>query len=180
MLALSDEELAVRAGQGDPSAFRQVLERHYDRLYRIAYRFFGQASEAEDVAQDICLALAGRIGSFRGESRFSTWLYTVALNQCRDHARRQQSRQGLQGAFAAFAAHQMADWADSDARTRWLYQAMDALEPAFKETALLVLAEDLSHAEAGAVLGVKESTVSWRMHEVKKKLKAMAEHERRA
>jgi RNA polymerase sigma-70 factor (ECF subfamily) len=57
---------------------------------------------------------------------------------------------------------------------------MDALEPAFKETALLVLAEDLSHAEAGAVLGVKESTVSWRMHEVKKKLKAMAEHERRA
>jgi RNA polymerase sigma-70 factor (ECF subfamily) len=180
MLAISDEELATRAGRGDQSAFRQVLERHYDRLYRIAYRFFGSAAEAEDVAQDICLALSSRIRTFRGDSRFSTWLYAVAVNQCRDHARRRSGRMKLQGAFAAFAEHRAADWEDSDERTRWLYQALDRLDPALKETALLVLAEDMSHGEAGEVLGIKESTVSWRMHEVKKKLKAMADHERRA
>jgi RNA polymerase sigma-70 factor (ECF subfamily) len=78
MLAMSDEELAARARNGDEAAFRQVLERHYDRLYRIAYRFFGSAVEAEDVAQDICMALAARIRTFRGDSRFSTWLYAVA------------------------------------------------------------------------------------------------------
>jgi RNA polymerase sigma-70 factor (ECF subfamily) len=180
MLAVSDEELAGRAGRGDERAFREVLERHYDRLYRIAYRFFGSAAEAEDVAQDIAMALAARIGSFRGDSRFSTWLYAVALNQCRDHARQAAGRLKTQGAFAAVSAQQHADWADSDQRTRWLYLALDRLEPQFKETALLVLAEDMSHAEAGTVLGIKESTVSWRMHEVKKKLKAMADHERRA
>jgi RNA polymerase sigma-70 factor (ECF subfamily) len=180
MLAMSDEELAQRAGKGDQSAFRLVLERHYDRLYRIAYRYFGSAAEAEDVAQDICLTLADRIRSFRGASRFSTWLYAVAVNQCRDHARRRASREKLQGSFAAFAEHRSADWADSGARTRWLYHALDSLDQALKETALMVLAEDMSHAEAAKVLGVKESTVSWRMHEVKKRLKAMADHERRA
>lgn len=180
MLAKSDEELASRAREGDESAFRAVLERHYNRLYRIAYRFFGTADEAEDVAQDVCLTLARQIGSFRGTAKFSTWLYAVAVNACRDHARRRASQQRLQSAFAALAEHRQADWADSDLRSRWLYQALDALDPALKETALLVLAEDLSHAEAGEALGVKESTVSWRMHEVKKKLKAMADHERRA
>jgi len=180
MLAMSDEELAARARNGDEAAFGQVLERHYDRLYRIAYRFFGSAVEAEDVAQDICMALAARIRTFRGDSRFSTWLYAVALNACRDHARRQTSRMKLQGSFAAFAEQRSADWADSDERARWLYRAVDKLDPALKETALLVLAEDMSHAEAGEVLGVKENTISWRMHEAKKRLKAMADDERRA
>ena len=53
-------------------------------------------------------------------------------------------------------------------------RALDRLEPALKETALLVLAEDMSHAQAGEVLGVAESTVSWRMYEVKKRLKTIA------
>ena len=180
MLAISDEELATRARKGDEAAFRQVLERHYDRLYRIAYRFFGSAAEAEDVAQDICMVLVAKIGSFRGSSRFSTWLYAVALNACRDHARKRTGQLKLQTSFVAFADQRAADWADSDQRTRWLYHAIDGLDPALKETALLVLAEDMSHAEAGEVLGVKESTVSWRMHEVKKRLKAMADHEQRA
>ncbi len=180
MLATSDEELALKARDGDETAFREVIERHYDRLYRVAYRFFGSAAEAEDVAQDICISLASRIGSFRAASRFTTWLYAVAMNACRDHARRQASQRKGQGAFLAFAEHRAADWADSDERTRWLYLALDRLETPFKETALLVLAEDMSHAEAGRILGVKESTISWRMHEVKKRLKAMADDDRRA
>jgi len=68
----------------------------------------------------------------------------------------------------------MADWADSEMRLRWLYGAIGRLDPALKETALLVLAEDLNHAQVGEILGVRESTVSWRMHEVRKRLKAMA------
>ena len=80
----------------------------------------------------------------------------------------------LQGNYIAFADHRDADWADSEDKVKWLYQAMDGLDPALKETALLVLTEDMSHAEAGEVLGIAESTVSWRMHEAKKRLKKMA------
>ena len=80
----------------------------------------------------------------------------------------------MQAAFVEVDAHRSADWADSGRRLRWLYQAIDRLKPDLKETALLVLAEDMSHAEAAEVLGIKEATVSWRMHEVRKHLSQMA------
>jgi RNA polymerase sigma-70 factor (ECF subfamily) len=173
-MSVSDLDLAQRAKDGDRDAFRHLLERYYDTFYRVAYRFFGNRAEAEDVAQEIAMTLADRIGSFRGESRLSTWLYRVSVNACRDHARRQQRFRALQGNYMAFTDHRDADWADSEDKVNWLYHALDGLHPALKETALLVLAEDMSHAEAGEVLGIAESTVSWRMHEAKKQLKKMA------
>jgi RNA polymerase sigma-70 factor, ECF subfamily len=177
MLMESDEILAQKAAQGSDTAFRRVLERNYELIYRVAYRFFGQAADAEDVAQEICLGLARKIRSFRGEASFSTWLYAVTLNGCRDHARRRKSHRHMPGVYMQVADHRAADWADSDAKARWLYRAIDGLDPALKETVLLVLAEDMTHRQAGEVLGVKESTISWRMHEAKKKLKAMAQHD---
>jgi RNA polymerase sigma-70 factor (ECF subfamily) len=173
-MGASDLELALKAKRGDRDAFRRLLERHYDRLFRIAYRFLGSAAEAEDVAQEIAMTLGRKIGSFRGESSFSTWLYSVAVNACRDHTRRQRSAGALQKSYLAFAEQRAADWADSDEKVRWLYRALDRLDPALKEAALLVLAEDMSHAEAGEVLGIAENTVSWRMHEVRKRLKILA------
>ena len=170
----SDETLAFLAKDGDGVAFRQLLERHYDTVYRVAYRFLGSAADAEDLAQEVCADLAMKIAGFKGLSRFTTWLYSVTLNAVRDRARRQAAQKKLQVNYVAFAAQQAADWADSDTRVRWLYQALDAQDQGLKETALLVLAENLSHAEAGAALGISEGTVSWRMHEVKKRLKAMA------
>ena len=170
----ADQELAARAAAGEVAAFRQLLDRHYGLLYRVAYRFLGSAADAEDVAQEIALSLATRIGQFRGESRFTTWLYRVAVNACRDQARRQASARHAHAAYAAAEQGWKGDWADSDRRMQWLYRAIDRLDPALKETVLLVVAEDLSHAEAGEILGVKEKTVSWRMHEVRKRLKVMA------
>lgn len=169
-----DQELALKAAGGDATAFGQVLERHYDLLYRMAYRYLGRAADAEDVAQEVALALASKIRHFRGELRFSTWLYRVMLNACRDFGRRQAGQSRLLMAFAEVSEGRRADWADSTARLRWLYLALDRLDPGLKETALLVLAEDMNHAEAGEVLGVKESTISWRMHQVRNKLKVMA------
>jgi RNA polymerase sigma-70 factor (ECF subfamily) len=173
-MSVNDLDLAQKAKDGDRAAFRHLLERHYDTLYRVSYRFFGSAAEAEDVAQEIAMTLADRISSFRGESRFSTWLYRVAINGCRDHARRLRRSGELDRNYMAFAEQRAADWADSGEKVRWLYRALDRLDPAFKETALLVLAEDMSHAHAGEVLGVAERTVSWRMHEVKRRLKTIA------
>lgn len=176
----SDLELARRAAAGEGEAFRLLLERHYDALYRLAYRFLGRAGDAEDLAQEICLGLPRKLKSFRGDSRFSTWLYRVAVNAGLDHARRKKSIRELEATYVAVSEQRTADWADSEARTRWLYEALDALGSPLKETALLVLAEDLSHREAAEVLGITENTVSWRMHEVRKRLKARADsdHER--
>lgn len=173
----SDLDLVRLARDGDRAAFQLLLERHYDLLYRVAYRFLGSRAEAEDAAQEMAMALARKIGSFGGRSRFSTWLYQIALNHCRDHLRRRQTLGRMEAAFVEVDAQRSADWADSDLRLQWLYQAIDRLSPDLKETALLVLAEELNHAQAGEVLGVKESTVSWRMHEIRKRLAALARTE---
>jgi len=99
-MTIADDELALRAARGEAAAFRLLLERHYGLLYRVAYRFFGSMAEAEDVAQEIALSLASKVRLFRGESRFSTWLYRVAVNACRDHARRQSRSRHVLAAYA--------------------------------------------------------------------------------
>jgi len=171
----NDRELAKRACAGDRAAFQQLVERHYDTAYRVAFRFTHSAEDAEDIAQDVCLALARKLKSFRGQSQFSTWLYRVVINACRDHARKQKSSQTLQANYAVFREHAEADQRHSAGRQDWLNQAVAALEPKLRVTAILVLAEDLSHREAAKALGCAESTISWRMHEVRKKLKALVE-----
>ena len=170
---MCDVELALRARDGEREAFGLLLERHYDLVYRVARRFAGNAADAEDIAQDVCVGLADKLKSFRGEARFTTWLYRVALNACRDHHRRQTALRSLGAAFAEVSALVAARDRDTAGRTGWLYETLGALDETLRETALLVVAEDLSHAEAGEILGVKEATVSWRMHQVRKKLRSL-------
>lgn len=176
-MGVDDSDLAARARGGDQKAFKGLLERHYDLMYRVAYRFLGSRAEAEDVAQEVCLALADKLVFFKGESRFETWAYRIVVNQCRDFQKRRAKLWKVQAAFVAETRRERRDWADSEARVRWLYAALDKLEPAYKETALLVLAEELSQAQVGEILGVKEGTIAWRMNEVKKRLKEMAKHD---
>src|SRR3712207_5382238 len=92
---VDDSELAAQALRGDRAAFQRLLERHYDLIYRIARRYVGSAADAEDIAQEVCLTLVTRLGQYRGRSRFSTWLCSVAINACRDFLRRRKSSEGL-------------------------------------------------------------------------------------
>jgi RNA polymerase sigma-70 factor (ECF subfamily) len=167
-----DSVLAAEALRGDRDAFRRLIERHYDTIYRIAYRYLGSAADAEDIAQDVCIALANKLGQFKGRSKFTTWLYTVVINACRDFSRRRKSSQGLMERYGVQRAMDEADQADDEKRAAWLQEALAGLEPNLRETVLLVVGEEMSHAEAAEVLGCAESTVSWRMHTVKKLLRA--------
>ncbi len=177
MQATDDSALAARALSGDREAFRRLVERHYDFMYRIARRQLGSAADAEDVAQDVCLALVDRLGQFSGRSRFSTWLASIVINRCRDGLRRRRSSQGLVERYGVMRAMEDADAADSERRSAWLAESLAILEPALRETVLLVVGEDMSHAEAAEALGCAESTVSWRMHMAKKRLRARLEHD---
>lgn len=167
-----DSELARQALRGDRVAFGRLLERHYDMIYRIAYRYVGSAADAEDIAQEVCLALVTKLKQFQSRSRFSTWLCSVVINACRDSLRRRKASQGLVEKFGVLRALDEADQADNDRRNAWLQEALSSLEPSLRETVLLVVAEDFSHAQAAEALGCAESTVSWRMHTVKKRLRA--------
>ena len=170
----TDERLALDAANGDREAFGELLERHYGRILGIGQRLLGNRAEAEDLAQDICVGLARKIRSFRGEARFTTWLYRVVLNAGRDAMRRRASRGSVQRDFVEVDALRRAGDAARTAEAEWLREALDCLKDDLRETAILVLDQELTHAQAGEVLGISENTVSWRLHEVRKALKVRA------
>jgi RNA polymerase sigma-70 factor (ECF subfamily) len=76
----SDDALARRAGTGDRKAFETLLDRHYAAIHRIAWRHCGDATEAEDIAQDVCIRMARAIAGFEARSAFKTWCHAIVLN----------------------------------------------------------------------------------------------------
>ena len=165
-----DAALVSAALAGNRSAFGELLERHYDRIHGLAWQLTGSRADADDVAQDVCCALVEKIAGFRGESLFSTWLCGIAYNACRDLRRRRRSFRGLADRLTVLAGLA----APPDGRDAydaiWLGSAIARLKPAYRDAAVLVAGQQLSHAEAAEILGVAESTVSWRMHEVRRML----------
>ena len=172
-----DNELAARAAEGDAAAFQILLERHYDSVYRIAFRFSGLREDAEDIAQDVCASLVLKLRSFKGDAKFTTWLYRVVVNAVRDMQRKQVIVGRVNRDYSELQDLARGEEAETAKEIAWLYGALDAVGEDLRETAVLVLAEGMNHAEAADILDIKESTVSWRMHELRKKLKALVEAE---
>ncbi|MFK7828311.1 MAG: RNA polymerase sigma factor [Congregibacter sp.] len=167
-MSVTDEDALLRAAQkGDAAAFETLLERHYDTMYRFAYKWCGSPADAQDITQQACMKLASSLPQFRFESAFTSWLYRLVVNCARDWARSQARHTST---IDTPADDQSTDGGAVEQQAFFweLLQQLDALPVGIKETLLLVHAEGLSHAETAAVLGVKESTVSWRLHEFRK------------
>lgn len=91
-MALSDEQLVALTVKGDVSAFNEIVDRWESRLYNFVYRYIGDAEEAKDITQESFVRAYSHLEGFRGQSKFSSWLYQIALNLCRSKLRRQQAR----------------------------------------------------------------------------------------
>jgi len=167
-----DSSLIAAAVAGDREAFATLLERHYDRIHGLAWQLTGSRSDADDIAQDVCCTLVEKIHHYRGEAKFTTWLFGITVNACRDLRRKRRSF----GAFSERLAVLVGLAATPDGRDLydaiWLKSAIARLKPALRDTAVLVAGQQLTHAEAAAILGVAEATVAWRMHEVRRILSA--------
>lgn len=170
-----DEDLVVVAVAGDRAAFEALLRRHYDRIHGLAWQLTGTRADADDVAQDVCCILAEKLGSFRGEAKFSTWLCGIVFNACRDLQRRRRSFSGFTDRLAVLVGLAPTPDGRDLHDALWLKSAIARLKPAYRETVVLVAGQQLTHAEAGAILGISESTVAWRMHEVRRILAAEGE-----
>jgi RNA polymerase sigma-70 factor (ECF subfamily) len=172
----TDNALARAAAQGDRSAFSTLLERHYDRIFALAFRLTGRRSEAEDLAQDICAALPSKLARFDGRARFTTWLYRVVLNAAHDRRRRAQTHQRAAQGWGDWEVERRADIAETKDRLDWLTRAMRALPEDLRDTLALTL-DDMTHAQAAEILGISEGTVSWRLSEARKHLRTLKEKE---
>ena len=180
MESSGDIRLIERAQGGDAGAFERLLEDNYMLIYRAAYKFTGAREDAEDVAQEVCLKLAGAIKSYKGGSSFTTWLYRVVVNAARDHIRKHSAKQRHESEYVKEAALHAGNQGISDnpgqegsgrgVSPEALFTEISRMPEKYRDALLLVHSEGLSHREAGEVLGCAESTVSWRVHEGKRKL----------
>ena len=176
-MTVDDENLARAAAQGDGTAFGVLLERHYDRLFGLCFRLTGIRAEAEDLTQDICAALPAKLQNFRGESRFGTWLYRVAVNAAHDRRRRHATHHKAADGWGDWEIARQDEINQSQQAHDWLNRAMSALPDELRETVALVMDGELTQATIAQVLGISEGTVAWRMSEVKKRLRAIKEKE---
>lgn len=92
----ADEELVTRFLEGDDRAFESLFLRYRHQIFSLAYRICGTSVEAEDMCQEIFLLAYRKAHTFKGDARFSTWLYRIGVNRCKDHLRKRgRSREML-------------------------------------------------------------------------------------
>ena len=160
--------LIRRAQDGNASAFGELVDRHYDTIYRFAWKWCRDRDNAEDIAQQACIKLAANLSQFRFQAAFTSWLYRLVINCAQDWLRSQQRH--LHSDLSGDEPERDETRAEDAIYIEQLFEQLDQLGEGMKETALLVHAEGLSHAEAGVILGVSESTISWRIHMMRKQM----------
>src|SRR3954468_1821 len=151
--AAADEDLVAAAVSGDRAAFEALLRRHYDRIHGVAWQLTGSRADADDIAQDVCCALVEKIAGFRGEAKFSTWLCGITFNACRDLRRRRRSFVGFTERLAVLTGLARAPDGRDLYDAIWLKSAIARLKPPYRDAAVVVAGQQLSHCDAAEILG---------------------------
>ncbi len=170
-VAADDAQLVVRSLKQDHEAFGQLIDRHASRIITLAYRMVGDRAEAEDLAQEAFLTAFKALPTFRADAKFSTWLYRIAANKCKDWLRAKRPGMGQQDVDI----DESLDGQVADEQTperllsqqqvaRELEQAILRLPPLYREAFVLKHVEGLSYEEMEAILGVHGDTLKMRVY----------------
>lgn len=191
-MSLRERLLIRKLRERDEKAFREVVRLYQDQVFNMTYRMLGNREEAEDVAQEVFIIVFKSIDSFRGDSKFSTWLYRVTANTCKNRikylARRYDrqkdeyderiDRDKAAGALTAPAASPRPDRALEGVEMEQILQR--AIASLDEDQRLLVVLRDiqeLSISEICEITGVAEGTVKSRLHRARLALrKKLAKH----
>jgi RNA polymerase sigma-70 factor (ECF subfamily) len=173
----SDLELAQRSAEGDSEAFEQIYRRHFRRVYALCLRMLGDPTQAEDLTQDVFVNLFNKIGSFRGESAFTTWLHRMTVNQVLMYFRKASTRsehttdegetpiqivRGTENPNAMPVVDRIA-----------LERAIAQLPPGYRTVFVLHDVEGYDHDEIARMLEVSEGTSKSQLHKARLKLRTL-------
>lgn len=179
MVELDEESQWIeRSRAGDQDAFEQLILRYQRMVYSLAYRMTGTESDAEDLAQETFIQAFRHFESYRGDSRFSSWIYRIAMNLCLNWRKRGQTREL---AYRQWGEERMLEasahpTAPSDSDGEQVQMALLKLPAKQRAALVLTFYDGLNHGEAARVLGCSETTVSWRVFAAKAKLKHLLRH----
>ncbi len=177
----SDAELVRRAQAGRTQAFGRLVERHQHYIYSAVRHLVGNVDLAEDIAQDVFLKAYAALDGFRGDARFTTWLYGIMLNCVRSHWRRagrakflsvdntgeeEADRYELESERAGPLEH-----AVREEHVRRVRKAIAELEPSFREIIVLRDIQGLTYEELAEALELPAGTVKSRLYRARQQLK---------
>jgi RNA polymerase sigma-70 factor, ECF subfamily len=180
----ADAELVRRFKEGDKHAYTEIVRRYQHRVFTQCLRWMGDERIAEEVAQDVFLALFRALQNFRGDSQLSTWIYRVVVNHCKNRRlyrkRRAEDRhEPLEGDMQDDEKPQRqlaADQPDTDALTRkdeaevLLREGLEKLDE--EQRAIIVMrdVDDMAYEEIADILGVPRGTVKSKLHRARAEL----------
>ena len=174
-LDITDAALAIAARGGDQDAFAHIMRRHKGWLYQFIRRYVADKDDAYDVLQESFVSAWGAMSRFDPERPLEAWLRRIALNKCRDRARRSAVRRAALSVLGWLGAQSESsptphDAAAADQVLKRLDAAIGKLPQSLKEPLLLTVFEGKSHKEAGDVLGINAKAVETRVYRAKKQL----------
>lgn len=173
----ADLELATVAARGDMGAFEEIYKRHHRRVYSICLRMLQNASEAEDLTQDVFIQLYRKIGSFRGDSAFTTWLHRMTVNQVLMHFRKRTVKyekvtdegETPDQVVTGTLNPQRMQIVDKIA----LENAIAQLPDGYKNVFVLHDVEGFEHEEVARILGCSVGTSKSQLHKARLKLQKL-------
>ncbi len=176
-----DIELCRRAASGDLAAFEMIYERYHRRTYSLCIRMTASQTEAEDLTQEAFIQLFRKVGSFRGESAFSTWLHRLTVNQVLMHFRRRSvknERTSDDGEMPEQTVKGSADprrmqFVDRIA----LKNAIAELPNGYRNVFILHDVEGFEHEEVARIMGISVGTSKSQLHKARLKLRSLLRKE---
>src|SRR5215217_8870234 len=173
-MSWTDEELVARSMGGDVESFNQLILRWERPIYALAYRVIGREDDARDVCQETFLRAFRALPGFRGQAKFSSWLYRIALNLCRDWMRRERRTPVVQApedvdlmelAAAAEPSESIEDLVARKDLARLVEQAMACLPEDQRTAIVLKEYHGLTFQEIAELIGCPLSTVKTRLYQ---------------
>lgn len=174
---LSDDELIKRTvSSGDTTAFAELYDRYAQLVYAKCRSFVSKTDEVDDLVQDIFVGVYVKLKTFRGDSKFSTWLYSFTYNHCINHYNREVKKKRMEVNFEEQQQEvldmedEISDEAIFSLAADKLKMSLQQIEPAEKVVLLMKYQDDMAVKEMATVLGLGESAVKMRLHRAKKRI----------
>ena len=158
-----DEELVRRHLEGDPGAFRELYEKYREKIYATAYRVLGEASAAADLAQEVFVKIHGELRAFKFESKFSTWLFRVAMNHAINKANETARHARIHEKIKLEGRGDPGGTREGQPLDEQVQQAILGLSPKLRAIVSLRYLEGLSYEEIADVLDLSMGTVKSRL-----------------
>lgn len=182
-----EEDIIRDAQNGVKEAFEEIVVRYQHKIYTLCYRYTGNPEDARDLAQEVFIKLYRNIGQFQGRSSFSTWLYQVAGNTCKDYLRKQQHQRQQTTSLEeeifvngeSFTPEKLKDentpetiYEEKERMTR-LKQAIAGLSPEYRMVLVMREFQNLSYEEIARELDTSVGTVKSRLNRSRNALRSM-------